>query len=82
MWGAVASSKGVYDLAWGEPQANLYALEKWTFVSREAWARYAGFELAYGLACLTLAWLIYRYAARLPLVVTRPRRKQEFELFG
>lgn len=82
LWGAAVAAKAVYDLLVGEPEANLYALEKWTFVTREQWLRYAGFELAYGLACLALAWLALRYARFLPAVVERPRSAGELGLFG
>ena len=66
--------KGVYDrLLGGEPEANKYAPAPWAFVSRDQWARYASFELVYGLACLGLAVLLYRYARFLPETVSRPR---------
>jgi hypothetical protein len=43
--------------------------------------RYAGFELAYGLACVGLAWYCVRWARRLPQTVERARREPEFTLF-
>ena len=72
LWGAVVAPKGVYDLLWGAPEANRYAPEPWAFVSREAWLRYGGFELAYGLACLALAWYLVRFSRFLPETVERP----------
>ncbi len=80
-WGALISLKGLYDLFVGEPEANLYAAVKWTFVTREQWMRYGGFELAYGACCLFLGWALYRYARFLPETITRPRREPEFRLF-
>ena len=80
-WGGLVSFKGLWDLFAGEPEANLYAPEKWAFVTREQWLRWAGFELVYGLACLGLAWYCVRWARRLPETVSRPRREPEFALF-
>lgn len=80
-WGAAVAFKALYDLFWGEPEANLYAPRPWAFVSEEQWLRYAGFELAYAIACLGLAWALWRYARFLPETVERPRREPEFSLF-
>ena len=80
-WGGLVAFKGVWDLFGGEPEANLYAPQKWAFVTEAQWMRYAGFELAYGLACLGLAWYCLRWARRLPETVERPRREPEFTLF-
>ena len=77
VWGCVVLLKGLYDLGWGEPEANLYSQKPWAFISREAWRRYAGFEAVYGLACLGLAWLLFSYARRLPETIQRVR--QPFE---
>ena len=76
IWGALVAPKGFYDLFRGEPEANLYSLEPWAFVTQEQWFRYAGFEVVYGLVCLGLAWLLWRYAARLPEFVMRPASSQ------
>jgi len=74
VWGAAVVVKGFYDrFLGGEPEANRYAPAAWEFVTREQWARYATFELAYGLACLGLAALLFRYGRFLPEVVARPR---------
>lgn len=81
VWGSVVALKAVYDLFVGEPEANLYAPRKWAFVTQEQWLRYAGFELAYGLALIGLALFLRRYAAFLPEVVERPRQEPEFRLF-
>jgi hypothetical protein len=80
-WGAVVTGKALYDLFAGEPEANLYSLRKWQFVTQAEWLRYAGFELAYGLALLALAWAVRAYSRFLPEVVQRPRREPEFQLF-
>ncbi|MGH7442845.1 MAG: hypothetical protein ACREKE_09260 [bacterium] len=80
--GVAVSAKAIYDLFWGEPEANLYAPEKWAFVTQAQWLRYAGFELCYGLACLGLAWTVWSYARFLPEVLSRPRREPEFDLFS
>jgi len=81
-WGGLVLSKGVYDLLGGEPEANLYAAKAWGFVSRAEWGRYVRFELAYGLACLALAWYCLRWSRRLPETVRRARRPAEFDLFS
>jgi len=81
-WGALAASKGFYDLfLGGEPEANLYAPAKWAFVTYEQWRRYAGFELVYGLACAGLAFLLLRFSRFLPETMKRPRREPEYALF-
>jgi hypothetical protein len=80
-WGGLVCLKGAWDLLGGEPEANLYAPLKWAFVTEAQWLRYAGFELAYGLACVGLAWYCLRWARRLPETVERPRREPEFTLF-
>ncbi|MFH1725479.1 MAG: hypothetical protein ABII00_12790 [Elusimicrobiota bacterium] len=71
VWGAPVAVKGVYDLLWGQPEANLYAPAPWEFVTREQWLRYGGFELTYGLCCLALAWFLLRYSRFLPEAVSR-----------
>ena len=80
-WGGLAALKGLWDLFVGEPEANLYAPKAWAFVSEAQWGRYARFELAYGLACLGLAWYCLRWSRRLPETAVRPRREPEFTLF-
>src|ERR1700722_10917074 len=79
-WGGLVAFKGVWDLFKGEPEANLYAPQKWMFVTQDQWLRYAGFELAYGLACVGLAWYCVRWARRLPETIERARREPEFTL--
>lgn len=81
VWGVVVSLKAFYDLFVGEPEANLYSHEKWAFVTQEQWLRYAGFELAYGAACLALAWTFIRYSRFLPETMERPRRLPDVRLF-
>lgn len=81
VWGAAVALKGAWDLAGGEPEANLYAPAPWAFVTREQWGRYAGFEFAYGLACLALAWYLFRYSRLVPETLCRPRQEPELDLF-
>ena len=77
VWGAAVTVKGVYDrFLGGEPEANRYAPAPWAFVTREQWARYAGFELAYGLACLALAFLLFHYSRFLPETVERRKNRE------
>ena len=81
VWGAAVALKSLYDLTVGEPEANLYAPRKWAFVTQEQWMRYAGFELAYGLACLGLAWAVWRYGRFLPEWTLRRRQAPDLSLF-
>ena len=81
VWGGLVALKSLYDLVWGEPEANLYSARPWEFVTQEQWLRWSGFELAYGLACLALAWYAWSFARWLPEMVERPRREPEFRLF-
>ena len=80
-WGGLVAFKGLWDLFFGEPEANLYAPAKWDFITQAQWLRYAGFELAYGAACLGLAWFCLRWGRSLPETVERERRAPEFTLF-
>lgn len=83
VWGAIVLLKGLWDVVGpGEPEANLYAPEKWAFVTQAQWLRYGLFELAYGAACLGLAWVLWRYSRFLPETVSRPRREPAFDLFA
>ena len=81
IWGLAVSFKALYDLFAGEPEANIYSPVPWQFVSQEQWLRYGGFELAYGLSCVGLAWLLFKYARLLPEWIERPRREPDFQLF-
>jgi len=81
VWGAVVSGKALYDLFVGEPEANLFAPRPWAFVTRQQWLRYGGFELAYGLALLALAWYALEFARFLPETVVRDRQEPDLRLF-
>jgi len=70
-WGVLVAGKGVYDLIWGAPEANLYAPSPWAFISREEWRRYGVFEFVYGFACLALGGYLIRFARFLPDTVAR-----------
>ncbi|MFH2203803.1 MAG: hypothetical protein ABIJ96_11850 [Elusimicrobiota bacterium] len=75
VWGVLAAGRGVYDLIWGLPEANLYAPSPWGFISREEWRRYGVFELVYGLACAGLAGYLVRFSRFLPDTVARSVRE-------
>ncbi len=66
LWGAAVAAKGVFDLFAGEPEANHFSPRPWEFVTRVQWANWAGFEVAYGLACAGAAFLLWKYAPRVP----------------
>jgi len=71
LWGGLISLKGLWDAFWGEPEANYYSLEKWEFVTKQEWLRYAGFEWAYGMACMGVAYLLWQFASRVPEYIER-----------
>jgi len=70
-WGVPVALKGVYDLLWGAPEANLYAPNPWGFISREDWRRYGVFEAVYGLACIGTAVYLSKFARFLPKTISR-----------
>jgi hypothetical protein len=72
IWGAVVTAKGFWDAFFGEPESNLYSPEKWEFITRHQWLTWSGFEITYGLACMGIALLLWRYAVRLPEYRERP----------
>ena len=73
--------KSLYDLFWGEPEANLYSPTPWAFVTRVQWLRYAGFELTYGLAAGALAVFLFRYSRFVPETLRRPKQEPDLDLF-
>lgn len=73
VWGALIALKGLYDIGWGQPDANQYAPAPWAFVSQEEWLRYAGFETLYGAACGAVSWYLFRLSRFLPEAVTRKK---------
>lgn len=77
-WGTLVALKGLWDCFGGQPDANLYSPRPWEFVTKEQWLRFAGFELAYGLACLGLALAAWKYSERLPVYIERTKKIEEF----
>jgi hypothetical protein len=77
VWGAVIASKGFFDLLWGEPEANFYSPRPWEFVSRAQWLNWSGFEVIYGMACVGIAWLLWKYAAYVPEQIVREKEHNE-----
>ena len=80
IWGFIIALKGLWDSFFGEPEANYFSSQPYEFVTLEQWLRYAGFEIAYGLACIGVAYLLFLYAAYLPEYYTRPAQEPD-ELF-
>lgn len=76
-WGAAVAVKGIFDLFWGEPEANFYSPRPWEFISRAQWLNWAGFEVIYGLACLGITWLLWKYAAYVPEEIEREEGRNE-----
>lgn len=56
---------------WGEPEANYFSPNKWDYISQNQWLTWAGFELAYGLACAGMGYLLWKYSKRYPEYITR-----------
>ena len=71
IWGVIVGCRGLFDAFFGEPEANLYAPKKWEFVTYHQWMSWAGFEIAYGAACVGLAVVLWKYARFLPENVLR-----------
>lgn len=71
VWGSLVAIKGFWDIFWGEPEANLYSLNKWEFISQKQWLTWAGFEITYGLACIAVAYALWKYSKRLPEYIER-----------
>jgi len=70
-WGTIIALKGLYDMFWGEPEANLFSPHKWEFVTRQQWMTWSGFELTYGICCIGIYYLLRRYSAFLPDYIER-----------
>ncbi len=70
-WGAIIVLKGIWDLFWGEPEANIYSRYKWEYISQHQWLTWSGFEVTYGLACLGTAYLLRKYSERVPEYITK-----------
>ena len=66
LWGGIVMVKGFYDLLIGEPEANYFSPRPWDFVTRSQWANWAGFEVTYGLTCVGVAYLLWKFAPRVP----------------
>lgn len=77
LWGGAVSLTGLYHAFLGEPEANFYSLEPWQFVTQEQWLRWAGFEIAYGLACAGVGFLCLEYSKRLPEWIWRAKTQTE-----
>ncbi|MBL0059581.1 MAG: hypothetical protein IPP35_10865 [Elusimicrobia bacterium] len=71
VWGALAVGKGLWDCFGGQPETNFFSPTPWTFISRAQWLRYAGFELAYGLACVGVGLSVWTVSRRLPVWIER-----------
>ena len=65
-WGILVAVNGLYDVIAGEPESNLYSQSKWEFVTKAQWFNWSGFEITYGLACVGMAYLVWKYSGFLP----------------
>jgi hypothetical protein len=71
VFGIIVALKGFWDVFFGEPEANYFSQSKWEFVSRQQWFTWSGFEITYGVSCIAIAYLLIRYAQRLPEYIER-----------
>lgn len=71
VWGILVSIKGFWDVFFGEPESNYYSQVKWEFVSQQQWLTWSGFEITYGIACISIAYLLRKYSAKLPYFIER-----------
>jgi hypothetical protein len=71
VWGGCAGAKGAWDCVGGQPEANFFSPRPWLFVTQAQWARYAVFEVVFGIVCVGLGWAAWRYSRRLPEWVER-----------
>lgn len=69
--GGLAGTKGIGDCFRGVPEAHFFSQHPWSFVTQAQWARFAGFEVAVGLACAGLGWAAWAYSHRLPAWIER-----------
>lgn len=70
--GAIVGVKGIWDFCGAQPEANFFSPRPWSFVTHAQWNRFAGFEMAFGLACAGLGWVARIYSRRLPPWIERP----------
>ncbi|MGA2090389.1 MAG: hypothetical protein ABSH12_02880 [Endomicrobiales bacterium] len=77
LWGVTVALKGMFDLLWGEPEANYYSPHPWEFVTRHQWFNWSGFEMIYGLACIGITYLLWKYASYVPEQIAREEERNE-----
>ncbi|MBD3271535.1 MAG: hypothetical protein GF384_03225 [Elusimicrobia bacterium] len=80
VWGCIVTLRGVWDAFWGEPEANYFSSVKWEFITQEQWHRYSGFEISYGLACIGIAYLLWKFSSLVPEFYTRPAQQYDERL--
>jgi len=71
VWGTLVSVKGFWDVFFGEPESNYYSQTKWEFISQKQWLTWSGFEITYGITCISIAYLLVKYAEKLPEFIER-----------
>jgi hypothetical protein len=69
--GGLVGAKGVWDCVGGRPEADFFSPRPWSFVTHAQWFRFAGFEIAFGLACAGVGWAAWLYSRRLPAWIER-----------
>jgi hypothetical protein len=77
LWGATVVVKGLFDLFWGEPEANFYSPRRWEFITQAQWLNWSGFEVMYGASCIGIACVLWKYAVFVPEQVTREEEHNE-----
>lgn len=75
VWGIIVFVDGILDALVFEPETNKFSLYKWEFITLNQWETYARFEIVYGIACILVALLIWKFAPRVPDFIDREKKK-------
>ncbi|MCK5533845.1 hypothetical protein KAI68_01925 [bacterium] len=67
IWGIVVAIKGLLDAFLLNPPSE--------FISLDEWLRYAGFEIIYGIACLGVGILLFKFSRRVKEYVVRDKEE-------
>ncbi len=67
IWGIIVAIKGLLDAFILNPESE--------FVSLDEWLKYAGFELTYGLACLGVGILLFKFSPRVKEYIVRDKEE-------
>ena len=72
IWGIVVGIKGLLDAFVLNPESEFIPLDKWL--------KYAGFELTYGIACVAVGIVLFKFSERVKEYIIRHKEIRENEL--